>query len=76
MSKLNIEQMTYNVQSALEQAQQMAKYDKLQAIETEHVLLYFINTVDSMLNTVFERADLNIKSYKSILQSALEKCRA
>ncbi|UOB21146.1 ATP-dependent chaperone ClpB [Macrococcus armenti] len=70
---MNIEQMTYNVQSALEQAQQMAKDDKLQAIETEHVLLYFINTVDSMLNTVFERANLNIKSYKSILQSALEK---
>lgn len=73
MSKLNIEQMTYNVQSALEQAQQMAKDDKLQAIETEHVLLYFVNTADSMLNTVFERANLNIKSYKSILQSALEK---
>ncbi|UBH23450.1 ATP-dependent chaperone ClpB [Macrococcus armenti] len=70
---MNIEQMTYNVQSALEQAQQMAKDDKLQAIETEHVLLYFVNTADSMLNTVFERANLNIKSYKSILQSALEK---
>lgn len=73
MSEVNIEQMTFNVQGALEQAQHKAREDKLQAIESEHVLLHFAETADSMLVTVFERANLDISRYKALLQEALDK---
>lgn len=68
---MNIEKMTYNVQSALERAQQDAIERKMQAIEVESLLLALLSIQDSLYVTVFERAHLNIEDYKVQLTNTL-----
>lgn len=68
---MNIENMTYNVQSAVEFAQNDAIARQLQSIEPESLLLSFTNDTDSMLSTVFERANLNMTDYTKQLTEKL-----
>lgn len=70
---MNIDKMTYNVQAALEFAQNDAVEEKLQTIEVENLMKHFVIQSDSMLNTIFERSNLDIKAYESILNEALTK---
>ncbi|UTH14440.1 ATP-dependent chaperone ClpB [Macrococcus equipercicus] len=60
---MNIDNMTYNVQSAIEFSQNDAVARKVQAIEPESLLLAFTNDADSMLTTVVERSNLDMKEY-------------
>ncbi|TDM03785.1 ATP-dependent chaperone ClpB [Macrococcus carouselicus] len=68
---MNADKMTYNVQTAIEVAQNDAIERKMQAIEPESVMLHFTENPDSMLSTVFERANLDIKVYRTKLEEKL-----
>ncbi|TDM12503.1 ATP-dependent chaperone ClpB [Macrococcus lamae] len=68
---MNIDNMTYNVQSAIEFAQNDAIERKMQSIEAESLMLYFTNDTDSMLSTVFDRANLKTQDYAKLLNEKL-----
>ncbi|GGA98949.1 ATP-dependent chaperone ClpB [Macrococcus hajekii] len=73
---MNADKMTYNVQTAVEAAQNDAVERKMQTIEPESMLLHFADTQDSMLATVFERAHLDMKQYRSQLEEKLNSMPA
>ncbi|WJP98411.1 ATP-dependent chaperone ClpB [Macrococcus bovicus] len=73
---MNAEKMTYNVQTAIEAAQSDAVERHMQTIEPESVLLHFAQDSDSMLSTVFERANLDIKAYTARLEERLNSLPA
>ncbi|RXK18747.1 ATP-dependent chaperone ClpB [Macrococcus sp. DPC7161] len=70
---MNLDQMTYNVQNAIQFAQNEAVEMKQQQIETEHLIKHFLVNSDNMLQTVFERANIDIKQYETLIQQALQK---
>lgn len=70
---MNLDQMTYNVQNAIQFAQNEAIEMKQQQIETEHLIKHFLVNSDNMLQTVFERANIDIKQYETLIQQALQK---
>ncbi|TDL95448.1 ATP-dependent chaperone ClpB [Macrococcus brunensis] len=73
---MNADKMTYNVQTAVEAAQSDAVERKMQTIEPESILLHFAKDTDSMLSTVFERANLNLKEYTAKLEERLNSLPA
>lgn len=73
---MNAEKMTYNVQTAIEAAQSDAVERQMQTIEPESLLLHFAHDSDSMLSTVFERANLDIKAYTDRLKERLNSLPA
>ncbi|TDM13347.1 ATP-dependent chaperone ClpB [Macrococcus bovicus] len=73
---MNAEKMTYNVQTAIEAAQSDAVERHMQTIEPESLLLHFAQDSDSMLSTVFERANLDIKAYTARLEERLNSLPA
>ncbi|GGI38873.1 ATP-dependent chaperone ClpB [Mammaliicoccus stepanovicii] len=68
---MDINQMTYSVQSVIEKAQQLSQSHKLQNIEIEAVLLSALNEDESIFKRTLDRADIDTelleKAYKQKL---------
>lgn len=58
---MDINKMTYSVQSIIEQAQQLSVELKLQTIEVEAVSKSMLNISDSMSRDILERANINVE---------------
>ncbi len=65
--------MTYSVQSAIEQAQQLSQSYQLQNIEIEAVLLAALNEDESIYKRTLERADIDTEILKDKYEQKLKQ---
>ncbi|WP_436888888.1 ATP-dependent chaperone ClpB [Mammaliicoccus sciuri] len=70
---MDINQMTYSVQSAIEQAQQLSQSYQLQNIEIEAVLLAALNEDESIYKRTLERANIDTKILKDKYEQKLKQ---
>lgn len=65
--------MTYSVQSAIEQAQQLSQSYQLQNIEIEAVLLAALNEDESIYKRTLERANIDTEILKDKYEQKLKQ---
>ncbi|ORI05431.1 ATP-dependent chaperone ClpB [Mammaliicoccus sciuri] len=70
---MDINQMTYSVQSAIEQAQQLSQSYQLQNIEIEAVLLAALNEDESIYKRTLERANIDTEILKDKYEQKLKQ---
>lgn len=70
---MDINKMTYVVQSAIEGAQQISVDRQLQSIESEALVLALLGVSDSMSRDILERANININEITTSLEEKLSK---
>ncbi|MCE5039608.1 MULTISPECIES: ATP-dependent chaperone ClpB [Mammaliicoccus] len=70
---MDINQMTYSVQSAIEQAQQLSQSYQLQNIEIEAVLLAALNEDESIFKRTLERANIDTEILKDKYEQKLKQ---
>ncbi|MCE4979974.1 ATP-dependent chaperone ClpB [Mammaliicoccus sciuri] len=70
---MDINQMTYSVQSAIEQAQQLSQSYQLQNIEIEAVLLASLNEDESIYKRTLERANIDTEILKDKYEQKLKQ---
>ncbi|MCD8808860.1 ATP-dependent chaperone ClpB [Mammaliicoccus sciuri] len=70
---MDINQMTYSVQSAIEQAQQLSQSYQLQNIEIEAVLLAALNEDESIYKRTLERANIDTEILKDRYEQKLKQ---
>ncbi|MCD8822861.1 ATP-dependent chaperone ClpB [Mammaliicoccus sciuri] len=70
---MDINQMTYSVQSAIEQAQQLSQSYLLQNIEIEAVLLAALNEDESIYKRTLERANIDTEILKDKYEQKLKQ---
>nr|WP_263313852.1 ATP-dependent chaperone ClpB [Mammaliicoccus sp. Marseille-Q6498] len=70
---MDINQMTYSVQSVVEQAQQLSQSYQLQNIEIEAVLLSALNEDESIFKRTLERASIDTDDLKNSYEQKLKQ---
>ncbi|WP_323702889.1 ATP-dependent chaperone ClpB [Mammaliicoccus sp. Dog046] len=70
---MDINQMTYSVQSVVEQAQQLSQSHQLQNIEIEAVLLSALNQDESIFQRTLERAQIDTDKLKQDYEQKLKQ---
>ncbi|MCJ0951319.1 ATP-dependent chaperone ClpB [Mammaliicoccus sciuri] len=70
---MDINQMTYSVQSAIERAQQLSQSYQLQNIEIEAVLLAALNEDESIYKRTLERANIDTEILKDKYEQKLKQ---
>ncbi|MFI3377955.1 ATP-dependent chaperone ClpB [Mammaliicoccus sciuri] len=70
---MDINQMTYSVQSAIEKAQQLSQSYQLQNIEIEAVLLAALNEDESIYKRTLERANIDTEILKDKYEQKLKQ---
>ncbi|MEB6300445.1 ATP-dependent chaperone ClpB [Mammaliicoccus sciuri] len=70
---MDINQMTYSVQSAIEKAQQLSQSYQLQNIEIEAVLLVALNEDESIYKRTLERANIDTEILKDKYEQKLKQ---
>src|SRR5699024_7417142 len=70
---MDINRMTYTVQSVIERAQTISVDLKLQSIEIEAVMKAMLEMDDSMASDVLERANIDVKALSAAYDEKLAK---
>ncbi|MBO3076511.1 ATP-dependent chaperone ClpB [Mammaliicoccus vitulinus] len=70
---MDINQMTYSVQSVIEKAQQLSQSHQLQNIEIEAVLLSALNEDESIFKRTLDRAKIDTESLKEKYEQKLNQ---
>ena len=70
---MDINKMTYSMQSVIEHAQQISVEHQLQSIESEALVSGLLNVTDSMSRDILERANIDVNKMNEVLNEKLGK---